>query len=121
MSVVDDFHQVAALYSALSLIMSRSSRMLSLDLTDPGGDVSVLCEFRARLVDGGAGPLLLDAMLSLLKLRGLLKMRGRQRTDSTHVLAAIAINVVRLDAWLTDRPLAKTRRSAFASLALMAE
>jgi transposase len=62
---------------------------LSLDLTDPGGDASVLCEFRARLVDGGAGPLLLDRMLSQLKLRGLLKTRGQQRTDSTHVLAAI--------------------------------
>ena len=62
---------------------------LSLELTDPGGDASVLCEFRARLVDGDAGPLLLEALLSRLKERGLLKARGQQRTDSTHVLAAI--------------------------------
>lgn len=62
---------------------------LSLELTDPGGDASVLCEFRARLVDGGAGPALLEAMLSRFKERGLLKVRGQQRTDSTHVLAAI--------------------------------
>lgn len=49
----------------------------------------MLCEFRARLVDGEAGPLLLETMLSRLKERGLLKVRGQQRTDSTHVLAAI--------------------------------
>ena len=36
---------------------------LSLALTDPGGDASVLCEFRTRLVDGDAGPLLLETML----------------------------------------------------------
>ena len=62
---------------------------LSLELTDPGGDASVLCEFRARLVEDAAGPALLEAMLSRFKERGLLKVRGRQRTDSTHVLAAI--------------------------------
>ncbi len=62
---------------------------LSLELTDPGGDASVLCEFRARLVDGAAGPVLLEAMLSRLKDLGLLKARGQQRTDSTPVLAAI--------------------------------
>ncbi|MBK8755092.1 MAG: transposase [Candidatus Competibacteraceae bacterium] len=62
---------------------------LSLELTDPSGDASVLCEFRARLVEGAAGPVLLEAMLSRLKERGLLKARGQQRTDSTHVLAAI--------------------------------
>lgn len=62
---------------------------LSLELTDPGGDASVPCEFRARLVEGAAGPVLLEAMLSRLKERGLLKAGGQQRTDSTHVLAAI--------------------------------
>ena len=62
---------------------------LSLELTDPGGDASVLCEFRARLVEGAAGPVLLEAMLSRLKDLGLWKARGQQRTDSTHVLAAI--------------------------------
>jgi transposase len=62
---------------------------LSLELTDPGGDASVLCEFRARLVEDASGPALLEAMLSRFKERGLLKARGQQRTDSTHVLAAI--------------------------------
>src|SRR2546425_6014139 len=36
---------------------------LGLELTDPGFDFSVLCEFRARLVTGGAEQLLLDALL----------------------------------------------------------
>lgn len=62
---------------------------LSLELTDPGGDASVLCEFRVRLVDGGVGLSLLETMLSRFKERGLLKARGQQRTDSTHVVAAI--------------------------------
>jgi transposase len=42
---------------------------------------------------------------------------GLPKTNLQHVLTAIAINVVRLDARLTDRPFAKTRRSAFAALA----
>lgn len=62
---------------------------LSLELTDPGFDASVLSEFRGRLVAGGAERTLLDTMLARFKERGLLKARGRQRTDSTHVLAAI--------------------------------
>src|SRR5215218_2289859 len=62
---------------------------LGLDLTDPGFHFSVLAEFRARLVAGGAEHLLLDRMLERLKARGLVKARGRQRTDSTHVLAAV--------------------------------
>ncbi|MDQ3641219.1 MAG: IS1182 family transposase [Actinomycetota bacterium] len=62
---------------------------LGLELTDPGFDFSVLCEFRSRLVAGGAERLLLEAMLETCKARGLVKARTRQRTDSTHVLAAI--------------------------------
>jgi transposase len=62
---------------------------LGLELTDPGFDASVLCEFRARLLAGDAEYLLFDAMLSVLRERGLLKGHQRQRTDSTHVLAAI--------------------------------
>ena len=49
---------------------------------------SVLAEFRARLVAGNAEQLLLDRMLERFKTRGLVKARGKQRTDSTHVLAA---------------------------------
>jgi transposase len=62
---------------------------LSLELTDPGFDASVLSEFRTRLVAGSAEQTLLDAMLERFKAAGLLQARGRQRTDSTAVLAAI--------------------------------
>ncbi len=62
---------------------------LGLELTDPGFHFSVLTEFRARLVAGGAEHLLLDTMLECFKARGLVKARGKQRTDSTHVLGAV--------------------------------
>jgi transposase len=61
---------------------------LGLELDDPGFHFSVLSEFRGRLTVGGAERLLLDEILEACKVRGLLKARGRQRTDSTHVLAA---------------------------------
>lgn len=62
---------------------------LGLELTDPGFHFSVLTEFRARLVTGGAESLLLDRMLERFKAHGLVKPRGKQRTDSTHVLGAV--------------------------------
>jgi transposase len=58
-------------------------------LDDPGFHFSVLTEFRGRLVAGHAEYLLLDRMLEHVKARGLIKPRGRQRTDSTHVLGAV--------------------------------
>jgi transposase len=64
---------------------------LGLELTDPGFDFSALSEFRARLIFGGSEKLLLDKMLQCLRARSLVKARGRQRTDSTHVLAAIRV------------------------------
>lgn len=60
-----------------------------LDLTDPGFDASVLSEFRTRLLAGDGGQQLLDALLTWCREHQLLKARGRQRTDSTHVLAAV--------------------------------
>jgi transposase len=63
--------------------------LLGLSLADPGFDHTVLSEFRSRLVEGGAERLLLDTLLRRLRELGLLKARGRQRTDSTHVLAAV--------------------------------
>ena len=62
---------------------------LSLELEDPGFDFSVLTEFRGRLIEAAAESLLLDKMLEVFSQKKLLKARGRQRTDSTHVLAAI--------------------------------
>lgn len=62
---------------------------LALELTDPGFDASVLSEFRQRLVSGSVEHLLLDTLLTQLQQRGLLKARGKQRTDSTHIFAAV--------------------------------
>ena len=63
--------------------------VLGLELTDPGFDYSVLSEFRARLLAGGAEERLLDVLLERLRSCGLLKARGRQRTDATRVLGAL--------------------------------
>lgn len=50
----------------------------------------MLCEFRARLAEQeGAADRLLQLMLDRLMEAGLLKAGGRQRTDATHVLAAV--------------------------------
>jgi transposase len=62
---------------------------LSLELTDAGFDHTVLSEFRSRLVKGGAEQRLLDLLLERCREGGWLKSGGRQRTDSTHVLAKI--------------------------------
>src|SRR3954468_17890077 len=61
---------------------------LGLELDDPGFHFSALSDFRGRLTAAGAQRLLLDEMLEACQYRGLLKARSRQRTDSTHVLAA---------------------------------
>jgi transposase len=64
---------------------------LGLELTDAGFDYSVLSGFRERLASGGKQTLLLDRMLELFREKKLLKERGKQRTDSTHVLAAVRV------------------------------
>ncbi|MDH6222118.1 transposase [Streptomyces pseudovenezuelae] len=69
---------------------------LGLEPDDPGFDYSVLCEFRARLAEGDAAERLLQVMLQRLVEAGLLRAGGRQRTDSTHVLAAVR-NLGRLE------------------------
>lgn len=63
--------------------------LLGLELEDAGFDYSVLSEFRQRLIDGGLEQELLDTMLRVLSEHKLLKKRGQQRTDSTHVVAAV--------------------------------
>jgi transposase len=62
---------------------------LVLDLTDPGCEASVLSEFPQRLRAGKAERLLFEPLLTLFRERRLLNAKGRQRSDSTHVLAAI--------------------------------
>jgi transposase len=64
---------------------------LGLELSDPGFDFSVLSEFRDRLLTGSAEERLLDKLLEGCQAHGLIKNRAQQRTDSTHVLAAIRV------------------------------
>lgn len=63
----------------------------SLDLTESGFHSSVLSEFRGRLVQGSKERILVDRLLERCQQRGWLKARGRQRTDSTHVIGAVKI------------------------------
>src|SRR5215211_2237089 len=62
---------------------------LALELTDPGFHFSVLQEFRERLMEADQGRALLDQFLATCRDHGLVSARGKQRTDATHVLAAI--------------------------------
>ncbi|GAC1386799.1 MAG: hypothetical protein NVSMB33_16340 [Ktedonobacteraceae bacterium] len=63
--------------------------VLSLELTDTGFDFSVLSEFRSRLLEQGAERRLFDRLIEQFRERGWIKARSKQRTDSTHVLAAV--------------------------------
>jgi transposase len=60
-----------------------------LELTDAGFDHTVLSEFRTRLVALTAEERELSTVVDLCKERGWPKERGRQRTDSTHILAKV--------------------------------
>src|SRR5690242_11769204 len=87
--------------------------LLGLELDDPGFDHSVLCEFRSRLLACGAEERLLHELLEACQARGLLEARGRQRTDSTRVLASIrALNRLEL--------VGETLRAALNELATVA-
>lgn len=86
---------------------------LSLELTDPGFHFSVLSEFRDRLIKGNREEVLLTTVLKICQERGLLKERGKQRTDSTHIEAAIR-NVNRIEC------IGETLRAALNSLAVVA-
>jgi transposase len=62
---------------------------LSLEPEDEGFDYSVLSQFRQRLIEQGAEDLVLEPLLAVCREHGWLKAAGKQRTDSTHVLAAV--------------------------------
>jgi transposase len=85
---------------------------LSLELNDPGFDFSVLSEFRSRLIKGGLEEVILTTLLNICREKGWLKERGKQRTDSTHIEAAIR---------LTNRMVCakETLRAALNSLAVV--
>lgn len=85
--------------------------LLGLELTDPGFNYSVLSEFRSRLLAGQAEERLLEKLLARCESLKLIKARGRQRTDATHVLASIrTMNRLEL--------LAETLRAALNELAV---
>lgn len=65
--------------------------LLGLELSDPGFDFSVLSEFRGRLLADKGKELLLEKLLKRCQELELVKARGKQRTDSTRVLAAIRV------------------------------
>jgi len=87
--------------------------LLGLELTDSGFDYSVLSEFRSRLLEGKAEALLLEKLLTICRELELVKARGKQRTDATHVLAAIRV-MNRLE------QVAETMRAALNELAVEA-
>jgi transposase len=87
--------------------------VLRLELTDPGFDASVLSEFRARLITSAAEFLLFETLLTWCRDRQLIKARGRQRTDATHILAAVrALNRIEV--------VGETMRHALNTLAVVA-
>jgi transposase len=64
--------------------------LLGLSLDDRGFGHTVLAEFRGKVAEAGLEQVVLDALLARLAAEGLVKAGGKQRTDSTHVLAAVA-------------------------------
>ena len=71
---------------------------LALPLHHSGFDSSVLSEFRSRLIAGGLEVRLLDTLLEVAPDKGLLKARGRARTDFHPCAGRGAVLVGR---WLT--------------------
>ncbi len=63
--------------------------LLGLSLTDPGFHYSILSPFRERLLAGGLETQLLEKIIVRLKACALLTDKRLQRTDSTHILAAV--------------------------------
>ena len=86
---------------------------LGLELSDPGFDHTVLTGFRGRLLEHGLERRVLDVLLGRLGELGLVGGGGRQRTDSTHVLAVVrGLNALEL--------VAETMRAALEALAAAA-
>ena len=111
MQYIEDFSDRQAADAVRSRIDWKDA--LSLELTAPGFDSPVFSEFRPRWVAGAAEQRLLDALLDACRARKWLKARGRQRPDSTHVVARVrAVN--RLEC------VGETLRQALNSLAVVA-
>jgi transposase len=63
--------------------------ILGLELTDSGFDHTVLSEFRSRLIEADLEYKLFEMLLNTFRAANLIKPRGKQRTDATHVLALV--------------------------------
>jgi transposase len=86
---------------------------LGLALTDPGFDFTVLSQFRTRLVDHDLQGLAFEMLIDRLVELGLAASGGKQRTDATHVIAAVRdLNRVEM--------VAETLRAALEALAAAA-
>lgn len=85
---------------------------LSLELTDPGFDHTVLTKFRKRLVEEEQQTILFDVVLQSLVEHGLVSSGGAQRTDSTHILSSVR-ELNRLES------LGETMRAALNALSLV--
>lgn len=62
---------------------------LSLPVDDAGFDARILVDFRQRLLDHEAQDRLLEPLVQVCRPQGWLKAGGKQRTDSTWVLANV--------------------------------
>jgi transposase len=85
---------------------------LSLPLEDEGFDFTVLTHFRERLIQHGIADLLLEPILKVCRREGWLMPGGQQRTDSTHVLAAV-------HAFTCEERVGETLRAALNTLATL--
>ncbi|MGX4694314.1 hypothetical protein [Streptomyces sp. JNUCC 63] len=65
--------------------------MLDLELEDSGFDYSLPAPFRVRLIAHGLEERVLDAVVQVAVDQGLLRRGGRQRTDSTRVVADVRL------------------------------
>jgi len=63
---------------------------LNLKINDKGFHPTTLVTFRDRLTNHKDGRLIFDSILQALHKHGLVKRRGKQRLDSTHILGAVA-------------------------------
>jgi transposase len=62
---------------------------LHLPLEDEGFDFSVLSEFRDRLIEGKAEKRVFDKLVEAIRSMGLIKERGKQRSDSIAMLVKV--------------------------------
>src|ERR1039458_8694288 len=81
---------LALAVAALAASGCAHKKRARLPFDDPGFDHTVLPEFRDRVADAGLEQAALDALLERLAAEDLVKDGGKQRTDSTHVVAAVA-------------------------------